>query len=73
MIQTITINLIDHSTGNAYITSAFKEDLTELNGDITFDKVKFLFNSEFDLDLKESECSWGIIKSLQTTFMETHF
>lgn len=63
-MKLITINLIDHSTGNAYITNTFEEDITDINGDITFDTVSFLFYSIFNLNLKESECFWGIINDI---------
>ena len=60
----IKIAVIDSNSTDLYVLSINRDELLDINGDFCEDKIIQKFNEHFQINLHESEISWGEIDKM---------
>lgn len=64
--ELVTISVIDHNSSKLFVLSKINvNDILDEEGDICVYKIIEVFNKSFNVDLKESEISWGEVEQIQ--------
>lgn len=68
MSDIVKIAIIDSNSMDLFIMSIEPKSITDEDGDLCEEKIIDKFNKNFDLSLRESEISWGVVDRILIDF-----